>query len=294
MDIFRGLSPEQQKIIQECRSYREVKEGEIIFREGAKADSMFTIITGAIEIYREHRDQKAVIAELGPPQVFGEMGLLTSAGRSATARAMQNSLLFEVPLNLVEILKEKTGAEGTMKLLENLICILADRIRSVNSRSAALPESKVIGREEVIRKETREALDVFERNMGSGVFSRYAPTRDLRNGEYLCKQGDYPEEFYFIHKGTLEVTDNPAGGEEHTMTTLRGPTVTGELGFFTREKRSVSIRAKGPVEYSRFSGMDYLKLKKNDVDEALNLIFAAARMAVFLLIKSKTVEDAEL
>ena len=117
MDILGGLTPTQIEIVHRCRNYRECAEGDVIFNEGEQAESMYIIMSGSVEIYRNVDKQDYRVATFSSPEVFGEMGLLTKAGRTASARATEPTLLFEVPNNLVHVMREFTGAEATMKLL---------------------------------------------------------------------------------------------------------------------------------------------------------------------------------
>ena len=57
--------------------------GDVIFKEGSQGDNMYVIRSGEIEIARDGK----VIETLGPGGVFGEMALIDSSPRSATAAA---------------------------------------------------------------------------------------------------------------------------------------------------------------------------------------------------------------
>ena len=61
--------------------------GERIFKEGDEASSAYLIQDGEIEIYREANGEKVVLATMGKGAIFGEMGLVDSKPRMASARA---------------------------------------------------------------------------------------------------------------------------------------------------------------------------------------------------------------
>ena len=63
--------------------------GEVIFREGSYDETMFEICSGTVGIYTAYgtADQQE-LAQFGPGQVFGEMGLVDFTSRSATAVAL--------------------------------------------------------------------------------------------------------------------------------------------------------------------------------------------------------------
>ncbi|MEL6815203.1 MAG: cyclic nucleotide-binding domain-containing protein, partial [Cyanobacteria bacterium J06598_3] len=86
--------------------YRQsFKPGEIVFKEGAPGSSFYIVLSGAVEVYLEQLDQK-VVATRGVGEFFGEMSLLLDAPRSASIRAIEETLLFVVERsNLQQILQ---------------------------------------------------------------------------------------------------------------------------------------------------------------------------------------------
>ena len=61
--------------------------GEIIFREGDKADAAWLITAGEVAVYTEARPNEP-LARLGAGQCFGERACITDAPRAATVRAL--------------------------------------------------------------------------------------------------------------------------------------------------------------------------------------------------------------
>lgn len=70
-------------------SERRFEAGEIIFREGDPADYAYVIHAGRVEIAKETGAGPLTLALLGEGDMFGEMGVLDAATRSATARAVE-------------------------------------------------------------------------------------------------------------------------------------------------------------------------------------------------------------
>ena len=76
---------------------REYKKNTVIFRQGDAGDCMYDIQYGRVAIYDDYggpNQQK--IAELSVNQIFGEMGLLDDAPRSATAVALDDGTVLNV------------------------------------------------------------------------------------------------------------------------------------------------------------------------------------------------------
>ncbi|MBP5751108.1 MAG: cyclic nucleotide-binding domain-containing protein [Firmicutes bacterium] len=73
------------------------KKGEIIFREGDPGHTMYDINWGTVGIYTGYgTPQEKKLAELKTEDVFGEMGILDQAPRSATAVALEETHLFMI------------------------------------------------------------------------------------------------------------------------------------------------------------------------------------------------------
>lgn len=79
---------------------------EVIFREGDKAEELYVIQKGRVEIHAGHR----VVAILGPNEFFGEMAILDPAPRSGTAIAATDVTL--IPVSESQFLKLVSESPG--------------------------------------------------------------------------------------------------------------------------------------------------------------------------------------
>jgi CRP-like cAMP-binding protein len=74
---------------QQALPLRTASPGEIIFSEGAMGNPfMYVIKEGSVEISITRGERKVVLSTLGRGQFFGEMALLSTEPRSATAKAL--------------------------------------------------------------------------------------------------------------------------------------------------------------------------------------------------------------
>jgi CRP/FNR family transcriptional regulator, cyclic AMP receptor protein len=96
------------------------KAGEVIFKEGDLEDTMYFIKEGKVEISKEMGDAEQVIAFLGPNDFFGEMALLSKTPRSATAKAVKDTMA--IVFNRKQFMALlKTRGEVILKIIEVLI-----------------------------------------------------------------------------------------------------------------------------------------------------------------------------
>ena len=61
--------------------------GQVLFREGDPADSVFRLVSGSVDILRELDGDPILLGTVGAGQFIGEMGVVENRPRNATARA---------------------------------------------------------------------------------------------------------------------------------------------------------------------------------------------------------------
>lgn len=111
VDFFAELSEEQRGQIAAGAVERRYAPDEIIVREGDGTSSMFVIATGraAVSIHGAGGETRK-LAILDPGDAFGEISLLTGERRTATVRALEESLVVEIGKATLEpILRDSPG-----------------------------------------------------------------------------------------------------------------------------------------------------------------------------------------
>ena len=103
---------------------RDFKAGEVIFKEGDAATEFFVIQSGQVDIQLDNR----LLRTLGEHDIFGEMALIDSAPRSATATAKTDVKL--VPVGERQFL---TMVSRTPYFALNVMRTLARRLRARNA-----------------------------------------------------------------------------------------------------------------------------------------------------------------
>ncbi|MBI1783611.1 cyclic nucleotide-binding domain-containing protein [Candidatus Sumerlaeota bacterium] len=287
MDLFRGMKMQQREALRKLRSTVRYPAGSVIFSEGdPPASGIQVIVEGEVRIFRQTPKGEVELARLGPPQVFGEMALLSDTSRrTASARAAADTTVMQFASNPPAFFEMVDSPETALILLQNLIGILAERLRS-KDRPDWVPLQNRGGAESGAASPDAALAKIREAISHSGPLNRVLGETKLKAGAYLCRQGDEAKGFYFIHEGELEVRQVPAGGgTPRVLGVLKGPTVAGEIGFFTKEKRTSSLAAKSDVRYDFFSGNEFQKLAAQDPAEAFEVLFAVAKMIVCLILE---------
>ena len=111
---------------------REFRQGQVIFNQGDSSDLCYKIETGAVEIriasYDGSGTLRTVVAQtLGHGEVFGEMGIIDDAPRSASAIATKHAVCVAYTADEIMALLEVNPKEA-MAYIHTLI----QRLRSHN------------------------------------------------------------------------------------------------------------------------------------------------------------------
>jgi MFS family permease len=95
LPVFAGLAPARIERALRLLSARDVAAGETIIREGDPADRFFIAVSGRYGVTQAvgpgHEDK--LLREMGPGDVFGEIGLLAGVPRTATVTAATDGRL---------------------------------------------------------------------------------------------------------------------------------------------------------------------------------------------------------
>ena len=73
-------------------AHRTVEAGDVIYAEGETGTHMYGVVDGKVEL----RKRGAVVATLGPDDVFGERALVDELPRDLTAVATERTTLAEI------------------------------------------------------------------------------------------------------------------------------------------------------------------------------------------------------
>ena len=121
VDLLQVLN--DRTLGQLCENCREIalKPDEVLFEEGTLETSMYMILSGEMMVYKGVKQ----ISTLNPGQYLGEMSLLESKPRSASARAVTDALLMEIE---EEEFNDYLAREP--KALISMIRTLSSRIRN--------------------------------------------------------------------------------------------------------------------------------------------------------------------
>ncbi|WP_050431633.1 Crp/Fnr family transcriptional regulator [Chondromyces crocatus] len=107
---------------------REFEAGDVLFNEGESGAVMFVIQTGSVRITKDVAGEQKSLAVLGPGEFVGEMAILNSKPRAATATVVEPTRCLVVEARMLETMVARNG-EVALRLIKKL----AKRLDSANA-----------------------------------------------------------------------------------------------------------------------------------------------------------------
>jgi HlyB family type I secretion system ABC transporter len=109
--VFSALSSAQLDRLTSSMARRTVQAGEILIRQGDRAEEVYVVESGRFSVYREEEPGKPV-ATLQSGSIAGEIAVLSGGRRTATVRADSGGDVFAIPGSTFLELVESQGRFG--------------------------------------------------------------------------------------------------------------------------------------------------------------------------------------
>jgi len=115
IQIFAGLDDEAREAISKLAAEVSVPEGKELVREGDYSYDLIAIEEGTAKVHRGDQE----IAQIGPGDVVGEMGVLERQQRNASVTATSPMML--VTLTGWDVRKLRKQAPQAVQAIENVV-----------------------------------------------------------------------------------------------------------------------------------------------------------------------------
>ncbi len=135
--------------------------GDVILKEGSHGAGVYVISSGKVEISTMVQDKKVVLDILGPGGMFGEMSYLDPAPRSATAIALEDTVLELLDKDFLDREFNQISSD-----FREIISNLVKRLRKTNQRLVVSPRRKEERAKVKIRISFKKASDFFMAYIG--------------------------------------------------------------------------------------------------------------------------------
>jgi sulfate permease, SulP family len=120
---------------------------------------------------------------------------------------------------------------------------------------------------------------------------KYLERREVEKDDYLMRQGEEPQEMYFIESGLVSAQLELTDGKIMRLRSMRGGTTVGEMGMYLGNTRTASVVADRPSTVYRLSRSALKEMEKNDPQLAAFLHqWIAGLLAERLAENNRTIE----
>ncbi len=106
-----------------------IATGKQIFATGDRGEHMYLVQSGRVRLWRGEPEHPVVLAEVGPNCLFGEMALIDDGTRSASATAIEDTVLI-----IISGEKVRARLADADPFVASIVRILARNLRASNSQ----------------------------------------------------------------------------------------------------------------------------------------------------------------
>jgi CRP-like cAMP-binding protein len=140
--LLEGIEGEDLQRVVERLERRTFAAGDVLFRENDPGDRLCLLAHGAVEISiltgGSHRVRLVTMAE---GSLFGEAALLDGRPRSATARAVEHTVVHELTRTVLDEMAAHQPRIA-IRIMANLARIMSQRMRDTNEILRQLDDSR--------------------------------------------------------------------------------------------------------------------------------------------------------
>ncbi len=165
---------------------REIfKRGQQIFKVGDPGDCAYLIEEGSVEVLNSRHGREYRIRLLGKGEMFGEVALIDHQPRTATVRAVEDTVLVPISRKLVEELLAKSDP-----ILHHLLLVILDRFRDEKILSADQSLRVPVSHEEYDRRKALEGEATHKLALAHGLARALSHDEFQLHYQPICRLSD--------------------------------------------------------------------------------------------------------
>ncbi|MFT5193341.1 MAG: CRP/FNR family cyclic AMP-dependent transcriptional regulator, partial [Candidatus Promineifilaceae bacterium] len=162
--LFSSLSGRERMRLAGSMRQRLYKAGDMVFHEGDPGNALYIVHSGLVRIYtggRENGFETSVILFGRPGDVFGELAVIDGEPRSASAKAMEDTVVY-----VIERETFRNHMEMIPKLAFNFMSLMSRKMRDTTLHMDSLASQSVSER---LAKLLVKLMDDFGSKQGDDV-----------------------------------------------------------------------------------------------------------------------------
>jgi len=225
--LFSALTEEEKRSITAEMQSKTCQKGQSIVVDGAPSDAMYFVDSGWVSIFSEQGGRGAILANLGPGSLLGDVDFLLERPYSTTAEAASEVKLWV--LGKSEF-KELVFREPSIGI--KLSLALGSKVGHVTDylaeyRLPGIPFFTQLSRESLLGLAEKLEIKGFQR------------------GDTICWLGEPGEAMYIVESGEIEVV--LAAESDEVPAPMREGDLVGEMALLANKPYSATYRAGSEV-----------------------------------------------
>jgi len=143
-ELFEGVSPEANAIMERNKTKQSYKEGDIVFQEADEARCFYIIEDGKVGLFVGRQEEMHFLVDY-PGEIFGWSALVQPHRYLAHARCMTECSVSRVSMQAMDEIVKEYPSDGLL-IYKNLAAIAAQRlIAAYRDRGEAEPKQVAYG-----------------------------------------------------------------------------------------------------------------------------------------------------
>jgi cAMP-dependent protein kinase regulator len=241
--LFGSLDAASMRALIKRVKLVSLDEGEVLFRQGDPADTLYVVASGAVvPIAEEDARKKLAVLESGA--FFGEIGLMTNQPRNATIQAIVESRLLAIDRKAMWALirRHPSVLEVMLRFLRDR---LIDRLIRTNPLFGAFPAKQ------------RPSIAKLFRFL------------EVRSGTRMIEQGQTAKDLFVLLAGSAQVIQMDTDSDK-VLAELESGAIFGEMSLLQQAPAIAEVVASSKCWMLALSGERLLRLiEDNEQVEAI-------------------------
>jgi CRP-like cAMP-binding protein len=231
----------------------DLASGDVLFHEGLPGGAMAVLMSGSLKVRARGHGGDAMVGNVYPGEIVGEMSCIDPAPRSASVVAGSKAQVLCLTGEAFTRLEDKTP-QVTIGIRNGILRQLAVRIRQTNERidrelarrgivppTAPEPSSEVDGVAMTARLDLRKVSSLKSFTVSElKTLVQLAPPRSYPRGRVLCREGEVGRSAWILASGTVDVSKRIRREECH-LATLPAGAMVGQFALIDDSPRSATV-----------------------------------------------------
>lgn len=237
--MFSAVNPLDLQIVIDAMDERKYNAGDVVIQEGADGDVLFLIEKGNLKCQKTFKgdSEPTYLKTYQPGEAFGELALLYNAPRAATILAEEDdTILYALDRNTFNHIVKEAAAKKRERYED------------------FLSQVKLL-----------KTMDAYERSKLADAFKDLS----FKEGEYIIREGEMGDVFYFIQNGDAIATKTlEAGKAPVEVMQYSAGDYFGERALIKNEPRAANVIARSDCEVVQLDRHSFKRLL-GPIDEIL-------------------------